>query len=236
MYVDFLQADEELVFEAERLGFDAVTLLLSLTDDHDYQDVLNELNSKIEGLEHQTGISIYSGLEIVTKNSNNLRKRSRKLKKHVNFLLVHGGDSKINRVACESPQVDILCHPYLGRRDSGINHILGRKAAENKVCVEFNVHYLLKNSPYRRFRVLKYFRDIIFLARKIKFPFILTSHASSIYDLHTPQDMMALTHCWGLSEKEACTALSRAPQEIIRRSNMRNDYVAEGIRILGKKD
>ncbi len=147
-------------------------------------------------------------------------------------MIVRGGDLKVNRAACEDKRVDILSQPNRSRRDSGINHVLARKAAENSVAIEINLKILLKTNLRYRYRVLSQFRHIVELQRKFKFPLIITSSASFKYDLITPQDITALSKSFQMSFEESFDAISKIPQEIIEINDLRDNFVVDGVRIM----
>jgi ribonuclease P/MRP protein subunit RPP1 len=60
---------------------------------------------------------------------------------------------------------------------------------------------------------------------------ILASNAQSIYDLRAPREMAALGTIFGMTEDEAIAALSRVPEEIIRRGS--ENWIMEGVEIVG---
>jgi len=226
VFFDFhIHEHEELVAEAQRLGYAGIALIRHVNKSQ------NSQQSSYNHIKKENSIKVYEGVEISAKNQDDLKRKAQKLRKKAQILLVHGGDLKVNRAACENPQVDILSHPYRSRRDSGINHVIGRKAAENKVAIELNLKYLFKVRSSHRYRVLSYFRDILKLQRKFKFPLIITSGGHSIYDLHTPRDIMALNSCFGMSREETIGALSQTPQNIIKRSDIRSSALFKGARI-----
>jgi ribonuclease P/MRP protein subunit RPP1 len=249
MFFDFnIHEDGELVKEAERLGYAGVVLVTrdepkrrssgrdqkSNPSGRDHRSHSPELKhasylSELEIARKHSQIQILKGVEIHPKNPPDLKRKLQKFRKKADVLLVHGGDLKINRAACENPRVDILCHPYRSRRDSGMNHVLAKKASENGVAVEFNLKYLFKTRFSHRYRVLSQFRDILKLQRKFKFPLIITSGARSIYDLRSPLDVMVLTRCFGMNKEEAYTALSETPRQITETNRLRGRIIAEGV-------
>lgn len=79
---------------------------------------------------------------IKAKNVNELRKQIDGTK---GIVIVEGGDDKINRAALENKKVDILLSPEKGRgkdythhRNSGLNQVLCKLAAKNKIAIGFN--------------------------------------------------------------------------------------------------
>lgn len=177
-------------------------------------------------------LSIFKGIEIRARNPEELKRKIQKFRNKVDVLLVHGGDLKINRAAVEDPRVDVLSHPYYGRRDSGFNHVLAIEAAENNVAVDINVGYLLSNHNHRRGKILAQFREISKLKSKYNFPLVITSGASSVYDFRSPRDLMELAACFGMDKKTACTALSKVPEDIIYHGQIRNQLILSGVRLL----
>lgn len=229
MFFDFhLHENEELIYEAGRLGYAGIAIIRHDMNGQNSSNNIPVIDNKIKNEKY---LNIYSGVEISANNPDDLKKKIQRFKKKAKILMVHGGDLKINREACENPRVDILSHPYRNRRDSGINHVMGRKAAEKNVAIELNLKYLFKIRPSHRHRVLSQFKDILKLHRKFNFPLIITSGAHSIYDLHTPRDIMALTNSFGLNREETICALSQTPQNIIKRRDLGSKVIVAGARI-----
>lgn len=227
MFFDLhFHGDEELIKEAERLGYDGIGLTRY------YEDFNSEFLRQLDILKANSNIILKKCVEISCKHPEDLRKKVQKSRKKADILLVRGGDLKVNRAVCEDQRVDILSQPYRSRRDSGINHVIARKAAENSVAIEINLKILLKTNLRYRYRVLSQFRHIIELQRKFKFPLIITSSANSKYDLITPQDITALSKCFQMSFEESFDAISKIPQEIIKTNDLRDSFVIDGVRIV----
>lgn len=240
-HVHIGKGNENLIMEAERLGYTGIAVV-KYWDEYD-KNTSNDFEKLKEGLKginensdhipiNKRNFQIKSAVELVAKNPEDLKRKVQKFRNKVDILLVNGGDVKINRAACEDPRVDVLLQPYKGCRDSGINHVLARKAAENSVAIELNLKYLFKTGLKHRYRVFNQFRHIISLQRKFNFPVIITSDATSIYDLRTPQDIIALAHCFGMTEDEAECAISETPKRIIERTELRSSVVVDGARII----
>jgi ribonuclease P/MRP protein subunit RPP1 len=233
MFFDFhIHGDHKLALEALKIGYHGVVLV---NHSEELEKHLNLLKSTAEYIKHVKNISrllIQKGVEIKAENPEDLKRKVKKFRNKTDVLLVQGGNLKINRAATEDPRVDILCYPYRSRVDSGINHVLAAKAAENRVAIEINLKYLLMNRPNQRHRVLSQFRQIVKLHRKFKFPVIITSDANSIYDLHSPRDVVALAGCFGMTLEEATKAMSTVPQEIMERGRLRDQIIVSGVRLV----
>lgn len=225
MFFDFHVHDIQLAKEAKRLGYNGVALIQSS------KNYSKEYFNDIEKIEDD--FKIFKGIEIFAKNPDDLKKKVQKFRSKVDVIIVNGGNIKINRAACENPRVDILAHPYKNRRDSGINHVLARKALENEVAIEFSINSLLKTRSSVRVKTLSQFRQIMKLHKKFKFPLIIASNAHSLYDLRTPEDIVALTKCFDMDSDETMNSLSQIPINIIEKNRIRKHIIVKGVKIAG---
>ena len=228
MYFDFhLKPNEsinKLLEESQRLGFTGVAVVQSSkTFD---KNLINDLKDFQENF----NMGVYSGVEIIAKNGNDLKKKISSFRKKVDVLMVQGGQVKINRAACEDPRIDIISQPYKKRRDCGLNHVLSKEAAKNEVAVEINLSSILQSHYSHRSKIFTHFRDILKLHRKFSFPLIITSGATSIYDLRKSRDIIRLTQCFGMNKLESIHAMSSVPTTILNRSKIRQDIVVSGVR------
>jgi ribonuclease P/MRP protein subunit RPP1 len=225
MFFDLhVHGNDSVIKEAERLGYAGIAVTRYL------EEYNSEFKKEFKDLRSISNITLKKGLEITCKNPQDMKKKVQKSRKISDILIVQGGDLKINRAACEDSRVDVLSQPYRSRRDSGINHILARKAAQNDVAIEINLKYLLKNNPRYRYRIISQFRHTVELQRKFKFPLIITSDSTSKYDLRTPQDLIALGKCFEMTPDEVFGAISTIPNKIIEANNSRDSFVVEGVR------
>ncbi len=219
-----ISGNQSIIKEAERLGFAGVSLT------YNFDDYNPETSRKYDELKHESNLLIRKCLEIKCKNPEELKKKVRKSRKKADIVMVRGGDNSINRAACEERNVDILSQPYRNRRDSGLNHVLARKAAENDVAVEINLSSFLKTSLRYRHRIVSQFRHIMDLKRKYGFSVIITSGARSSYDQRNPMDIFALSNCFGMNENESLEALSIIPKHIIDKNDNRDNFFVDGVR------
>jgi ribonuclease P/MRP protein subunit RPP1 len=219
-----VHGDKNLLNEADRLGYAGVAVTRYL------EDYNKEFSREFDDLKSSSSIILKKCLEISCKNPEDLRKKVQKSRKKADIVMVRGGDLKVNRAACEDQRVDILSQPYRSRRDTGINHVLARKAAENSVAIELNLKNFIKTNLRYRHRVISQFRHVLELKRKFKFPLIITSNANSKFDLRSPQDIFALAKCFGMTDEETYDALSTTPQKIFEINDMRDSFVVAGVR------
>ncbi len=130
--------------------------------------------------------------------------------------MVHGGDYEVNRAACENPLVDVLCHPELGRKDSGLDHVCLNAAAENRVAIEINFREILESYKRKRVYILSGMKKNVRLARKYGVKVATASGAVGRYGLRSGRELAAITHILGLELGDAINSVSAVPEEIIR--------------------
>ncbi len=184
---------------AEKLGWNGLCLI--------YNDIkeLEEARMALKSVKH---IDISFGVKLEPKRANDIPVMVERVRKRAEMVLVYGGDLEINRKACETAGVDILCHPELGREDSGLDHIMAKLAKKNFVAIEFNFRQLLMLYSQNR---SKYFSNMEInakLVQKYNVPFVLTSGAVSCWDLRAPSELSSLGKLLGFDGKEVKNALS----------------------------
>ncbi|MBP2029407.1 ribonuclease P/MRP protein subunit RPP1 [Methanohalophilus levihalophilus] len=177
-------------------------------------------------------INVCNGIEIRVSKPSKLHGLIGKYRTEKDVIIVHGGTESINRAAVENPNVDVLNHPFT-QKDSGMNHVLAKEAAENNVALAFNVDILIQLKGGKRVYALSNFRNNLQLARKYDVPILLTTNAMSIYDLRAPREVIALAGLFGMTFEEATAALSDVPAGIISRNRRLAGSVCDGVRVIG---
>lgn len=218
--------------DAWKMGYHGLVLVKSSEESFSNLNGHKEQSKTYKNSDIPGKSSTFEGVEIRAKNQDDLKRKIKQFRKKNDVLLVHGGDLKINRAAVEDPRVDVLAHPYHGRRDSGFNHVLAKKAAENNVAVEINLGYLLRNRNHRRLKVLSQFRELVKLKSKFGFSLVITTGARSLYDLRSPRDLMALSNCFGMDKETSFSALSTVPESITKNNQSRHQLISSGVRLL----
>jgi len=218
---------EELASTAKILGYKGICFVAYPLSKKEEEI----LKAEIERVKKEFAIEIYLGFE--ARNVKELRILAKR-RKEFDVLLARGGDLKLNRIACETPEVDILTHPEFGRNDSGLNHILARLAAENNVAIELNFREILTSSKASRAKFLSHMQRNVMLAKKFKAPIILCSGAINHFEMRDPYCLISLATQLGLELKEAKDAITKVPQKIIEEIKKRRDerWIMPGVEII----
>lgn len=216
---------EDISSRAKLLGYAGICFTIYYKN----KKQLENLKTKAEKISKQVGIEIFLGFE--ARNSNELTKLI-KMRREYDVLLVRGSDLKLNRKAIETPEVDILTHPELERKDSGLNHIMAKFAAKNNVAIEINFREILLSSKGTRSLILKNITENVTLCKKYKTPLILCSGAISHWQLKDPKVMMSFATLLGLELNEAKKSMSIVPNRITNMIKERKSkkWVMPGVR------
>lgn len=242
-------SDKELVLKAHRLGWNYLNLIYS---PEMFEEVINYKekliqetsniikNSTINGSSNSNvtnsnkKLEIEFGIGINPKNQNELYKLSKKYRNKTKFISVLGGDLDINRGACENRQIDVLSRPYLNKRSCGINHVLAKEAVKNDVAIELCFNDILSSYLSYRAKIMGHFREIIKLYKKFEFPLIITSGASSIWDLRSTNDVSAVFKYLDLSKEEFIDCIQNYPKKIIEFNNERKNMIVLGVKKINR--
>lgn len=117
-------------------------------------------------------------------------------------LVYEGGNAELNRKAAEDKHVDIILHPEKGRKDSGVDHVIAKKAAENDVAIGFDLRQLNRESKAQT-HILKHWKKNLKLCEKYDTPYIITSAAENKNGLRAPRDIKSIIDSLGFDGTKA---------------------------------
>ncbi len=143
-----------------------------------------------------------------------LKKKIGREREKADVLVFKGGNAELNRKAAEDSRLDIILHPEKDRKDSGIDHVIAEKAAENRVAIGFDFQQLRKSGKTRS-HILKHWSKNLMLCEKYDVPYIITSGARERFDLRAPRDLASIIDSLGYDGKKA---VADYPQKILKRS------------------
>lgn len=216
---------EEIANTAKFLGYSGICF----AEYYRNKNQIDFLKEKILSVSKQVGIEIFLGFE--ARNVFELKKLARERRKY-DVLLVRGYDLKLNRKAVETPEVDILTHPELGRKDSGFNHTMAKLAVKNNVAIEVNFRNILLSSKATRSHILQNISNNVKLCKKFKTPIIICSGAISHWQMRDPKVLISMGCLLGLELNEAKKCLSDVPKRIIQQIRERKSerWIMPGVR------
>ena len=107
----------------------------------------------------------YETLILEAENWGELKNKLRDNREEYDILVFKGGNEKLNRDAVSDQRLDVLLHPERNRKDSGMDSVVARKAAENNVAIGFDLKQLLAK-PKKQVHVLSHWRKNLMLCEK----------------------------------------------------------------------
>jgi|Deesub1362A_J573_1020465.scaffolds.fasta_scaffold00115_82 ribonuclease P/MRP protein subunit RPP1 len=158
-----------------------------------------------------------SGVEVEIKGKKDLDKKVKKFDE-MDYIIVHGGKESVNRAAVSDSRVGILAHPDRGRRDSGIDSFISRKAAENDVAIEVNLSSLTSTKWNARVYALKNIKRNLMLSRKYGFDIIVSTGAKSNLDLRSSDVVREILTAIGFTEEEIKMSMEEVPRKKLRKT------------------
>jgi len=218
---------QDFTIRAKLLGYKGICV----TEYFQSKNQMEELKKKCEEISKEMGIDIFVGFQ--ARNTKELAKLV-PLRREYDILLVKGGDLDLNRKAVETPEVDILLHPELGRRDSGFNHTMAKLARANNVAIEVNFREILLSSKNTRANIIHNISENVKLCKKFKVPMVICSGAFSHLQMKDPKVLISMGTLLGLELKEAKKCVSETPGNIIKMSKGRQSskWIRPGVKVI----
>jgi ribonuclease P/MRP protein subunit RPP1 len=230
IFYDFnIVPNSEVIETLEHFKFKGACIFYN---SHRYYEEKEEIEKSFNSLNESTTLDLYHGIVINETNPQLLRKEVQRFFKKVDLIMANGGDEKINRTICETPQIDIINHPYLHKRNSGINHVLSKLLVENNISVNINLNDILQHRGYYKSKILNQINQMLMLQRKYGFRTILSSGSTSFYDVRSPKSMILLSQLMDMNTDYANKCLSDNPKEIIENITIHKESIVEGVRII----
>lgn len=182
---------------------------------------------RLDAAELVRGIEVAIGAEIVATDQRGLHARAASLRDRADFLAVHGGDERINRAACEDPNVDMLAHPHGGR--TGIGVAAAKAAKDNQVAICLDLGPMISLRGGSRVRWMEMVRRDLDLIDKFDLGLMISTSPRSHLDLRSPRDLVALASLLGVEREQALKALA-LPGSIVELN--RRMWASVGVEVL----
>ena len=211
---------EDMASMARRLGLSGVGIVT-------YFPEIAEI-PKMEGVDMVTAVMLKAN------SPSELDALVRKARSRAEVLLVHGGNYEVNRAACENPLVDVLCHPELGRKDSGLDHICMKSASENNVAIEINFREVLESYRRNRIYMLTAMKKNVKLCQKYEVPMVTCSGAVTKWGMRSGRELASIAYLLGMDLGKAIGTTSSVAEDIVRKNRERlSGRLWEGVEVVG---
>ncbi|MBI2173460.1 MAG: hypothetical protein HYT73_04640 [Candidatus Aenigmarchaeota archaeon] len=194
---------EEMAGMARRLGLSGI-------------GVVRYYSEKMQPIPKIEGIDIVSSVIIKAQTPEAVKKAVSDVRGRCDIVMVHGGDYGINRSACENPMVDVLCHPELGRRDSGLDHVCAKAAKENGVALEINFREMVESHKRSRSFIMSSMKRNVRLFSKYDAGIVVTSSAVTKWGMRAGRELASVANLLGMELGKAIEAASSVPEGMVR--------------------
>ena len=205
--IESLKELDEVIEMAKKLGYSGIGLVENYANLDQFKKIKDMARSVKE-------IKIFPGIEIEANGVRELKRMVYKARKFSNFIIVSGGEYKINRAAVEDSRVSMLSHPEYKRSDSGMDHIIAKLAAEKNVAIEINFHEILETFRKVRSFVLNHMKMNVELAQKYGAPIVITSGAKGKWEMRDPRELAAIGQILGMNLEDSMKSVSEIPERV----------------------
>ncbi len=178
-------------------------------------------------------------VEAVLIKTADVQNEARKHRAKADVILA-GGSDKINRLASDCWEVDLIGSPelheekdFMHQMNSGIDYVIAKACAEKGIAIEFCFANVLNSSGRRRSQLLARMMQNVRICRDCKCAMVITSGAKDEFGLRAPLDLMAFGILLGMSPEQARDAVSKGPGALLKRSDDRRnpDILLKGLEV-----
>jgi len=182
------------------------------------------------------GIDLASRVDLRPRNTNELTKALRLVRRKFEIVAVHCENKAVSRQAAKDHRVDVLTFPPLktGRSRMGLDRQGASLAAKSNCAYEASLSDLMGSSSERA-RVLVNLKRDIWNAEHEGVPVLVTSGAATPLRMREPRAIASITSLLGISEDKGLDAVSVIPTKILERNRAKLEpgFVSPGVREVG---
>ncbi|MFX1509806.1 MAG: RNase P subunit p30 family protein [Promethearchaeota archaeon] len=164
--------------------------------------------------ENASPFEVLHRITLAPRSAARLRMRAKKHAQETDLLVIRGRSKPIWHVAAEIPTIHMVMlndvEDYM-TVDSKVARIM----ANHNKPVELCLHNLLTLTGSIRSRLMRVMNTAIDYLERANCPLVLTSGASSLYELRAPKELEALGYLASVSEKTAKNAIHEMPSTLV---------------------
>jgi ribonuclease P/MRP protein subunit RPP1 len=170
--------------------------------------------------------NVISRIDLTPQNSQELQKSLNKARKNYHIVSVLCLSKKIAEQAARDSRVDIL--KYIRSSRSRFNKHHAALARDSNTHIEIDVNSIITADPVHLPKLLKLLKREYQTAQKNDVRTLLSSGASSVYDLREPRALAALMSLLDIPEEESLDMISSNPSTLIEKnlSKMNKNYLS----------
>ncbi len=222
---------ERMVRKSSKLGYRLIGLILPPNITRDQINQLQHICSDAK-------IDLVTRVNFSPKTPRELLHDLRRFRRKFEVISVTCTSKGVARQAAKDRRVDLLHFPATDLRKRFFDRAEAELASKALSSLEIEMAPLLLLTGFSRIRLLSRLRREVAIAERFKVPVTISSGATNEYLIRGPHDYAALTTLFDMSMSSALRALSENPLAIVERNRekLSPDYVAPGIRVVGRKN
>jgi ribonuclease P/MRP protein subunit RPP1 len=171
-------------------------------------------------------------IDLEPKNSKDFMESIKRNRKKFEVVSVICHSKKIANKAAQDQRVDILLYSnqFSVRSKTWFNRQQASLAKESGCYYEINANQIIKADLNLTF-LLKQLKKEVLIAQKTGVPIIISSGATSIFEMREPRALIAMLGLLDIQEEDALNMVSANPGSKlqINRSKLKNKYISPGI-------
>ncbi|HDQ06901.1 MAG TPA: hypothetical protein ENN36_09330 [Candidatus Bathyarchaeota archaeon] len=221
---------ESMVRKASELRYKLVAIPLPL-------QVTKQQVIQLKHICNDAKVDLATRVNFSPRNSNELLQSLRRFRRKFEIVAVRCHTKDVARQAAKDRRVDLLQFSVTNLRQRFFNEAEAELASQAFASLEIELAPILQLTSYSRIRLLSRLRKEVATAERLRVPITLSSGATDEQFMRGPYDYAALTTLFDLPMSSALRALSENPWVTVARNRekLSPDYVAPGIRVVGRR-
>ncbi|MBN1896465.1 MAG: hypothetical protein JW789_01925 [Candidatus Aenigmarchaeota archaeon] len=173
-----------------------------------------------------SGKIFVKGILITEKNPEMMKRAVKKNRKAYAVIAVSGTDEKMNRIATETEETDIL----IPCPETKIDFVMAKTAKKNNVRIAFDFSELLHSTLVDRGRIFSQMVKNAQCVRKAGAPFMIISGAESEFGLRSQSEFISFGKLLGFDEASVKKATSSALIDE-NRKRLSGKWISPGVEV-----
>jgi RNase P/RNase MRP subunit p30 len=221
---------ERMVRRSSQLGYHLVGIPLP-------PNIMRDQINQLRHICNDANIDLVARVNFSPKTSRELLHDLRRFRRKFEVISVTCTSKGVARQAAKDRRVDLLNFSATNLRRRFFDGAEAELASKALSSLEIEMVPLLLLTGFSRMRLLSRLRREVAIAEKFKVPITISSGATNESLIRGPHDYAALATFFDLPISSALRALSENPVAVVERNRekLSPDYVAPGIRVVGRK-
>jgi RNase P/RNase MRP subunit p30 len=221
---------ERMVRRSSQLGYHLVGISLP-------PNIMRDQINQLRQICNDANIDLVARVNFSPKTPRDLLHNLRRFRRKFEVISVTCTSKGVARQAAKDRRVDLLRFSATNLRIRFFDGAEAELASKALSSLEIELAPLLLLTGFSRTRLLSRLRREVAIAEKFKVPVTISSGATNEDLIRGPRDYAYLATLFDLPVSSALRALSENPVAIVERNRekLSPDYVAPGIRVVGRK-